>query len=204
MRVYIDTEFTDFIACELISIGAVTEDGREFYAELTDYRKHLQSQYVADTIVPLLGQNIPNAVYSTKRDVAVAISNWIEDLGCPVEICIDYISDWDLLVDLIEDAWPSNLTEHPTNIYADLVTKIVGKCAARDANYVINGETVPEGLVTQGLAIRAIKDVFNTAFDDHFFMMQTHHDNYKQHHALFDARGNRAGYQAVLGYIENL
>lgn len=35
MRIFIDTEFSDFVNPELISIGLVTESGNdEFYAEL--------------------------------------------------------------------------------------------------------------------------------------------------------------------------
>lgn len=30
MRVFVDTEFTDFIDCDLISMGLVADDGREF------------------------------------------------------------------------------------------------------------------------------------------------------------------------------
>lgn len=36
-RLFLDTEFTDFIDCEMISIGIVREDGREFYAERNDF-----------------------------------------------------------------------------------------------------------------------------------------------------------------------
>jgi len=36
MRIFLDTEFTDFQNAHLISIGLVAEDGREFYAELFD------------------------------------------------------------------------------------------------------------------------------------------------------------------------
>ena len=38
MLIFLDTEFTDFpeSECDLIAIGLVAEDGREFYAELTD------------------------------------------------------------------------------------------------------------------------------------------------------------------------
>ncbi|CAB3809093.1 hypothetical protein LMG28614_06950 [Paraburkholderia ultramafica] len=37
MRVFVDTEFTDFIDCELVSIALVADDGREFYGERSDY-----------------------------------------------------------------------------------------------------------------------------------------------------------------------
>ena len=38
MLVFLDTEFTSFFQPDLISVGLVAEDGREFYAERTDYR----------------------------------------------------------------------------------------------------------------------------------------------------------------------
>ncbi|SFJ84850.1 protein of unknown function [Paraburkholderia megapolitana] len=37
MRIFVDTEFTDFIDCDLISIALVADDGREFYAERNDF-----------------------------------------------------------------------------------------------------------------------------------------------------------------------
>ncbi len=40
MLIFLDTEFTDFIDCDLISIGMVSEDGRHFfYAEREDYQR---------------------------------------------------------------------------------------------------------------------------------------------------------------------
>ncbi len=39
MLVFLDTEFTQFHRPDLISIGLVAEDGREFYAERTDYNQ---------------------------------------------------------------------------------------------------------------------------------------------------------------------
>ena len=35
----LDTEFTDFVRPGLISIALVAENGREFYAERTDYHR---------------------------------------------------------------------------------------------------------------------------------------------------------------------
>ncbi|WP_434717222.1 hypothetical protein P5X00_39880 (plasmid) [Paraburkholderia sp. A2RO-4L] len=46
MRVYVDTEFTQFIDCDLISIGLVADDGREFYGERADYDRASCSEFV--------------------------------------------------------------------------------------------------------------------------------------------------------------
>lgn len=39
MLIFLDTEFTDLTSPELLSIGMVSEGGREFYAEITPYRR---------------------------------------------------------------------------------------------------------------------------------------------------------------------
>ena len=39
MLVFLDTEFTDLLNPELLSLGLATLDGREFYAERTDYNQ---------------------------------------------------------------------------------------------------------------------------------------------------------------------
>mgnify|MGYP003705540817 CR=1 FL=1 len=57
MLIFLDTEFTDFIDTELISIGLVDENGREFYAESTQYRQEACSDFVRQVVVPLLGQH---------------------------------------------------------------------------------------------------------------------------------------------------
>ena len=54
MLIFLDTEFTDFVDCDCIAIGLVAEDGREFYAELTDYRQEACSDCVRETVLPLL------------------------------------------------------------------------------------------------------------------------------------------------------
>ena len=60
MLVFLDTEFTDFVRPDLISLALVSEDGREFYAERTDYRKDECSDFVRETVLPLLGR-VPGA-----------------------------------------------------------------------------------------------------------------------------------------------
>ena len=63
MLVFLDTEFTSFVRPDLISIGLVAEEGREFYAERTDYRKDDCSDFVRETVLPLLGR-VPGAACS--------------------------------------------------------------------------------------------------------------------------------------------
>ena len=39
MLMFLDTEFTNFVRPDLISLALVAKDGREFYAERDDYRR---------------------------------------------------------------------------------------------------------------------------------------------------------------------
>lgn len=53
---FVDTEFTDFIDCQLISVAIVGEDGREFYGERTDFELSACSEFVRAAVLPQLGQ----------------------------------------------------------------------------------------------------------------------------------------------------
>ncbi len=67
MRVFFDTEFTGLHqGTTLISIGLVSEDKREFYAELTDYERDQVNDWLRDNVLGCCR-------YSGKeRDVLVA------------------------------------------------------------------------------------------------------------------------------------
>jgi hypothetical protein len=56
MHVYVDTEFTDFIDCDLISIAAVAAEGREFYGERDDCDDMNCSVFVREAVLPKLGE----------------------------------------------------------------------------------------------------------------------------------------------------
>lgn len=63
VHVYVDTEFTDFLDCELISIGLVADDGREFYGERSDFEQSSCSEFVRAAVLPQLGQ-YPDRVFT--------------------------------------------------------------------------------------------------------------------------------------------
>lgn len=112
MLVFLDTEFTDFIDCELISIGLVAEDGREFYGELTDFAPEKCSDFVRAAVLPKLGK-VP-AVGGTEAEVGAALKAWLADLGEPIHVCVDYSGDWELFTYLVRDpetlAVPAHIT----------------------------------------------------------------------------------------------
>jgi hypothetical protein len=124
MKIFLDTEFTDFpeSECDLISIGLVAEDGREFYAELTDYRQEACNDFVRGVVLPLLGQH-KNTVVGTRLHVANELAEWLEPYrNDECVICFDYNTDWYLMAHMLEtlpdDIVPLFLTTK--NIWGDI------------------------------------------------------------------------------------
>ena len=59
MKIYYDTEFTNLdsnIDWDLISAGFVTETGDEWYVEIKDFNHEECSNFVINTVLPLLGK----------------------------------------------------------------------------------------------------------------------------------------------------
>lgn len=106
MLVFLDTEFTDFVQMDLISIALVSEDGREFYAERTDYRRDDCSEFVRLAVLPVLGRVSDAAC--TRSQLANRLQAWFDTLPDPAILIFDYFSDWELLVDALqgEDSMP--------------------------------------------------------------------------------------------------
>lgn len=97
MLIFLDTEFTDFVSPVLISIALVSEDGREFYAERTDYLQNECSQFVCETVLPALGQ-VPGAECN-RMELACRLRAWFEAMPEPITVVYDFELDWILMVD---------------------------------------------------------------------------------------------------------
>ena len=95
MLIFLDTEFTKFNHPDLISMGLVAEDGREFYAERTDYHRDDCSQFVRETVLPLLGR-VPGAACS-RSELTERVREWFGQLPEPATIIFDFETDWLLL-----------------------------------------------------------------------------------------------------------
>ena len=96
MRIFIDTEFTDFADTELISIGLITEDGAdEFYGELPVNRRKC-SEFVIEHVLPQLGIQ-PHTQYTTE-ELEARLRAWLEQFSHleDVTICYDFNGDWQL------------------------------------------------------------------------------------------------------------
>lgn len=107
LKIFVDTEFTDFINTDLISIGMVAETGEEFYAEVP-YREAACSAFVREAVIPLLGQ-VPNA-HCLLDELRSRIITWLEIIRHrdeEVEICFDYQTDWDLFINALDYRVPT-------------------------------------------------------------------------------------------------
>ncbi|WP_288831193.1 3'-5' exoribonuclease [uncultured Paraburkholderia sp.] len=95
MRLFVDTEFTDFIDCDLVSIALVADDGREFYGERSDYDRASCNEFVRAAVLSQLGQ-YPDRVY-TREALRAALVAWLDQFADESErvLCFDYGGDWD-------------------------------------------------------------------------------------------------------------
>ncbi|WP_061538549.1 3'-5' exoribonuclease [Collimonas fungivorans] len=102
IKVFVDTEFTDFIDTHLISIGMAADSGEEFYAEVP-YPDLPCSGFVREAVIPLLGR-LPGAACSVD-DLYEKMIVWLKDVRKgteDVQICFDYQTDWDLFADVLD------------------------------------------------------------------------------------------------------
>lgn len=100
MRIYFATTITSLNAltgCELISAGFVAEDGREWYAECTDFRYSGCSPEAFDKVLPLLGQVA--AEHVTTAEFAGALGRWLKTFDSDIDLITDQGAHWFLLND---------------------------------------------------------------------------------------------------------
>ncbi len=81
MLVFLDT---DFAKPDLISLALVAGDGREFYAERTDYHRDACNDFVRKTVVPLLGR-VPGAACN-RAELTRRFHVWFQQLSEPATI----------------------------------------------------------------------------------------------------------------------
>ena len=100
VNVFLDTKFTDFKDCELISIGLVSEDGaHQFYAERSDFLLARCNEWVLGNILPLLGWGTASSM--SRRALHDALWSWFEALPEPAVLLFDYSTDWCLLAEAL-------------------------------------------------------------------------------------------------------
>ncbi|MCY1266709.1 3'-5' exoribonuclease [compost metagenome] len=105
-RYFLDTEFTAFNACQLISMAIVGEDGREFYGEISDFDRSLCSDFVRDIVLPQLGQFSGRSMpFAHLRDELQAWLSAVPLKPKPI-LCYDFIGDFELFTHLLGGPLP--------------------------------------------------------------------------------------------------
>lgn len=108
MLVFLDTEYTDPVQIDLISIGMVAEDGSaEFYAERCDYPAEDCNAFVRVAVLPLL--DAPAGQVLTRDELAMRLRAWFTTLPSEVAIGCDDRTDYELLVDALDGELPANI-----------------------------------------------------------------------------------------------
>ena len=172
--VFLDCEFTQFIHCELLSIGMVTlvDDARELYVELDmgsdigKARRASSSDFVRYEGVLDQWGIVPGAT-ATEWEMGRRAGEWLltlaEEAGTRVEVAYDYGMDWELLEYAVRDSglW-------------DRVREVVWPVDVGALTGTIHGELASED------AYRALK-----------------RRGLGRHHALADAHALRAAYIAT-------
>ena len=113
--IFFDTEFTGIILDpRLISIGLVSECGREFYAELSDtYEVNQCEPFVLEAVLPHLHGG---DALMTMGKLSLRLGNWIEGFDEAVQLATDSLSwDWPWIQEIFCEpyTWPENLDGKP-------------------------------------------------------------------------------------------
>ena len=128
-RVFFDTEFTSLLDPHLLSVGLVTLDGRECYAELdmsSDFgraRLAITPWDVRESILDKFG-DMPNVKCDSEWTLGHRVGTWLLKVAerAPdgrVELLYDYGVDYELLVGALEECnlWPQvRVVARETNI----------------------------------------------------------------------------------------
>lgn len=130
IKVFLDTEFTEFEQPKLISIALVTEDNqRSFYAELTaTYTVDDCSEFVVVVVLPLLDAKPitlpitdPSNVHAqmTFGECKVHLMKWFEEIEDSTCIYNDAPNfDFTLFCSLFTERWPTRLSLYCERISA--------------------------------------------------------------------------------------
>ena len=103
MNVFLDTEFTDLLEPQLISLGLVADSGLSCYVELLGWQRGQCSDFVREVVIPLL--DAPRRV--SVHGASAEILRFFKDLG-PFDLMCDSATDLQLLGELLYDG------AHPT------------------------------------------------------------------------------------------
>jgi len=173
IKVFFDTEFTSLTReAELISIGLVTEDGRTFYAELTDVAGPV-SEWIEENVIKNLLFNDSEPFFAighrsvtmkvARFEVAHNLRKWFGRFP-DVELYADVLAyDWMLFCDLFRGAFniPENIFYIPFDIATMLKCRGIDPDISREA--FVAEEHMAKGVVEKAEVIA--KGKHNALFD---------------------------------------
>lgn len=135
MNIYFDTEFTGLYKnTELISIGLISEDGKEFYAEIKDIDKKVNDEWIKNNIlkntISFGDAQLTEIVldekdfcYGTKEQVKECLQEWLSRFE-NINLISD-VSHYDmvLFIDLFGNAFniPNNVCPACYDINQDIM-----------------------------------------------------------------------------------
>lgn len=149
MKVFFDTEFEGLYKdAKLVSIGLITEDNKQFYAEINDSdfllgkypydrkTEWLQEHVIKNLYIKQEKQNksyIPNYHFGSKEEIAITLGNWLSQFDT-VELISD-VSHYDMVLfaDLFDGAMniPKNVCPACYDINQDIMKKY--NCSMQEA-----------------------------------------------------------------------
>lgn len=101
MNIFLDTEFTDFKAPRLISIGLVADNGASFYAEMETLDESVCSDFVRQVVLPKLGR-FPGRVFDSLR-LYTELLHWLGQFEhVEPTIFYDFDGDWTLMIGALQ------------------------------------------------------------------------------------------------------
>lgn len=90
VNVFYDTEFIDTgLTIDLISLGAVDDRGREFYAVSTEFNPMMANDFVKKNVLPLLPPR-SDLAWMTRRQIREAYYRWLTAPGEEIDLWAYY------------------------------------------------------------------------------------------------------------------
>jgi len=153
--IFLDTEFSDFINTELISIGLVSQDDRHFYAELPVDAARC-NDFVRGVVLPQLGKD--SDAQCTLEKLNVRLRTWLEQFKSdePLIVCFDYSGDWALFSYALFDEVPSWIRGANVNGYLNaLRNEIFWMDSKLERHHALNDAMALKASFVLGRAERA-------------------------------------------------
>lgn len=131
MQLFIDTEFTAFRDGQLLSLGAVCDNGKEFYAEIVDAKRARQAPFVEAHVLSQFGC-IDGAQVTGTAHLGERLGEFLATTGeSSIELCYDYRLDERYFFQVLQRSRHWGGTAHrikPFNIGAQAYT-LAGRVA---------------------------------------------------------------------------